>query len=62
MNIQVCATISKELNDEVVELSQKENRTFSQMVSLLLQLAVKEKTRKRNGRKSSISNNTTNSR
>lgn len=44
---QISSTINLELADEIHEMSKRENRTFSQTVGLLLQLAVKEKNRKR---------------
>lgn len=48
---QVHATIDQELYDQIQELADKNDRTLSQMVALLLQQAVKEKTRKRRGNK-----------
>lgn len=46
-NPQVSSTIPQELYDQLLALATKEKRTLSEMVSLLLEKAVKEKTRKR---------------
>lgn len=48
---QIHSTIDQELYDQIDELARKNDRTISQMVALLLQQAVKEKTRKRRGNK-----------
>lgn len=48
---QVHATIDQSLYDQIQDLADKNERTLSQMVALLLQQAVKEKTRKRRGTK-----------
>ena len=45
------ATIPVELKVEILTLATEDKRSFSEMVSLLLQYAVKEKTRKRKGAK-----------
>ncbi len=50
-NPQVSATIASDLHKEIAELAEKENRSISAMVALLLQQAVKERNRKRNGKK-----------
>ena len=44
---QISATVTHQLINDVSEIAKRDNRTFSQTVSLLLQLAVKEKNRKR---------------
>jgi len=46
-NPQVSSTVSQELFDQIKALADKNKRTLSEMVCLLLQQAVKEKTRKR---------------
>lgn len=46
-NIQLCATVPEELNQQVFDISVKDKRTFSQTVALLLQKAINERTRKR---------------
>ncbi len=48
---RLSAYISDELHDEIQELSVREQRKMTPMISLLLQLAVKEKNRKRNAKK-----------
>jgi hypothetical protein len=53
-NPQLSATVEPELFRQVEELAKKDNRSLSEMVSLLLQYAVKEKTRKRKGAKQGI--------
>jgi hypothetical protein len=50
-NPQVSATITPELYSDIKDFAEKENRSISLMVAMLLQLAIKEKTRKRNGKK-----------
>lgn len=54
---QVSATIPEDLLASIQELADKDSRTISQMVAILLQYAVKEKNRKRRGNKE---NNTEN--
>jgi hypothetical protein len=44
---QICCTVPKELIDAVTDLAEKDNRSFSQMASMLLTNAVKEKIRLR---------------
>lgn len=62
-NHQICATVSTDLINEISEIAERENRTFSQTVALLLHKAVKEKNRKRkNAKESSVQNHTSNSR
>lgn len=46
-NIQICATVPEELNLQVLSISEKDKRTFSQTVALLLQKAINERNRKR---------------
>jgi hypothetical protein len=43
---QVSASIEKELYDEIAEMAEKQSRSVSAMVAILLQQAVKEKKRK----------------
>jgi len=59
---RISGYITDELFSEITEITERENRKFTPMISLLLQLAVKEKNRKRNGKKVSISDNTSNAR
>jgi CRISPR/Cas system-associated endonuclease/helicase Cas3 len=47
---QVSATIPQELNDEIVDMAEKNDQTVSKMVAILLAQAVKERKRKRNGK------------
>jgi hypothetical protein len=44
---QICATVPVEISNEIVSLSLKEDRTFSQTVCVLLKKAIKEKNRKK---------------
>lgn len=44
---QISATISPELYQEIVTLSEKDGRTLSQMTGILLESAVKERRRLR---------------
>lgn len=44
---QICATVPKELIALIKAEAERDDRTFSQMVAILLQQAIKEKTRKR---------------
>mgnify|MGYP001573812840 CR=1 FL=1 len=50
-NPQVSATVPKEIHDQIVLLAEKESRSVSSMVSVLLTNAIKERNRKK---KSSI--------
>ena len=52
-----CNQKDLELITEVDELADKENRSRSGMIVLLLQAAVKERLRKRNGKKLHIQDN-----
>jgi len=49
------ATISEELKSDIKKLAKEDSRSFSEMVYLLLQQAVKERTRRRKGGKQDIS-------
>jgi hypothetical protein len=49
--MQISCQVDKILKDEIQELADKENRSLSSMGGLLLQQAVKERLRKRNGKK-----------
>lgn len=44
---QVSATIEQELHDHIADMAEKEHRSMSEMVAILLQRAVKERFRKR---------------
>ncbi len=46
-NIQFCATIPASVVSDIKEFAQKESRSDSQMASILLQQAIKERKRKR---------------
>lgn len=46
-NIQVCATIEAELLEQIKVIAAKDNRSSSQMISILLKAAVKERNRKK---------------
>lgn len=48
---QICATIPVDLIEKINKEATKENRTFSNMVAILLERAIKERERKRNGSK-----------
>jgi hypothetical protein len=48
---QICATVLESLVLLIEAEARKEDRSFSQMIGILLQLAIKEKTRKRNAAK-----------
>lgn len=53
-NPQLSTTVTPQLFGQIEELAKKDSRSISEMVSLLLQYAVKEKTRPRKGAKQSI--------
>jgi hypothetical protein len=57
-NPQVSATITPELNEEIVKMAEKESRSVSGMVAVLLHYAVKEKNRKK--KNSQVQNYSTN--
>ncbi len=57
---QYSFTSDKQLIDNVDEIANRESRTRSEMIDLLLRLAVKEKNRKRNGKKDNSQHNTGN--
>ena len=44
---QVSATISEELHEQIVLMAEKENRSVSEMVAILLKRAIGERFRKR---------------
>lgn len=44
---RITASISDELHQKIKELAEKEKRSFSQMVEILLEYSLREKTRKR---------------
>lgn len=55
---QYSFTSTKELvEDEIQKIADREGRSRSDMINILLQLAVKEKTRKRNAKKVYIERN-----
>jgi len=49
--IQISATIPTETRDFIQSIADKDKRSFSETVSVLLQYAAKEKTRPRRGSK-----------
>lgn len=53
-NPQVSATISRDLHKSIVRLAEDENRSVSSMVALLLQYAIREKTRRRSKKDSQV--------
>jgi hypothetical protein len=44
---QICATVPVELSNDITDMANNEDRTFSQMVAILLKKAIKEKNRKK---------------
>lgn len=46
-NIQICATVPSDTVEQIKQLAERDNRSISQMISILLAVGVKEKTRKR---------------
>lgn len=54
---QVSSTLDLELYGEIKELAEKESRSISSMVAILLAQAIKERTRKRkNAKEDSLEN------
>jgi len=51
MTIRINATIPEQTRDDIKLLAKEDSRSFSEMVSLLLQQAVKDRTRRRKGAK-----------
>jgi hypothetical protein len=45
--IQICATVAKSLHVSVKEEATRDNRSFSEMVGILLTQAIKERERQR---------------
>jgi len=56
---RISGYIPDELYSDIEELCKRENRKIAPMITMLLQLAVKEKTRKRNAKKIHISDHAT---
>lgn len=56
---RIWSYIPDELHSEIEEIAKRESRKLNAMITLLLQLAVKEKNRKRNGKKVHTERNTT---
>jgi hypothetical protein len=44
---QICATVRNELRKSIQEIADRDDRSFSEMVSILLNQAVKERERQR---------------
>jgi hypothetical protein len=57
---RVWGYISDELNTELLEIADREQRKLANVISLLLQQAVKERNRKRNGKKANTEYNSPN--
>ena len=57
---RISGYISDELHSSIEEIAKRENRKFTPMIDLLLQLAVKEKNRKRDGKKVHTGRNASN--
>jgi hypothetical protein len=55
---RVWGYITDDLNNEILEIAQREQRKPAAVISILLQQAVKERTRKRSNGKVHIQNNT----
>lgn len=53
-NPQVSSTVSKELKSDINYYAEKEGRTTSNMVAILLQAAVNERNRKRKKQKDGL--------
>jgi hypothetical protein len=51
---RISGYISDELYNSIEEIAERENRKFTPMITLLLQLAVKEKNRKRHAKKDNL--------
>jgi hypothetical protein len=45
--VQICATVSTELKVSVADIAKRDGRSFSEMVGILLNQAVKERERQR---------------
>ena len=50
-NPQVSTTVTQELYEDILSIAEKESRSISSIVSILLQQAVKERKRKRKNAK-----------
>jgi hypothetical protein len=48
---QISTTVDQDVYDQISKLADSEKRTVSEMTALLLELAIKEKTRNRKGGK-----------
>lgn len=48
---QLSATVEQDIYDEVADMAEKESRSLSQMVAILLEQAVKNRLRKRKNAK-----------
>lgn len=49
-NVQVWATVSAEISDEIDEMAERERRKKTEMVAVLIESAIKERKRKRIGK------------
>lgn len=57
---QISATVSQEIYDSIDAFAKEDRRSISEMVALLLEKAIKEKTRNRKGgKKDNTGDNTT---
>jgi len=59
---RISIIVEESLHDSIKKISEDLDRSMNYTITLLLQLAVKEKTRKRNAKKVHISDHTTNPR
>jgi hypothetical protein len=50
-NVQVWATVSMEVNDELEKISERESRKKTEVVAILIEKAIKERKRNRKGKK-----------
>jgi hypothetical protein len=57
--VRVWGYVPEEINNEIENMAAKEQRKVANLISLLLQSAVKERLRKRNGKKLHIQDNST---
>ena len=57
---RISGYISEELHEAICQMAAKEKRSVVYMIDILLQSAVKEKTRKRNAKKDSTKHNSAN--
>lgn len=49
-NVQIWATVSVDLSNEIDEIAEREKRKKTEMVAILIESAIKERKRRRNGK------------